>query len=246
MANHPTSLSNEDTKTCTGLTPTAIPEVKKPAKARDLTKRGVREECLEAIQREFPEEPDKLWFVLRVTYNRAEKAKDYFRRHKIKCYLPMHKVRGKDAQGRRKKPEPLLLGLIFVYEKEDRVRELVKETPKLSYLRYYYNRLAVNPDGTEKKLILPYSEMLNFIVITSIKNPFVQVVTSDQCTFKSGDLVKVVRGEFKDVVGRVARVGNQTCVVAELRDVCLVATAYIPKEDLAEYQEKQETGTTRI
>lgn len=237
MANLSTSLSNEDTKTCTGLTPTAIPEVKKPTVAHDLTKRGVREECLVVIQRKFPEEPDKKWFVLRVTYNRAEKAHDYFRRHKIKSYLPMHKVRGRDAQGRKKKPEPLLQGLIFVYEKEEKVRELVKETPKLSYLRYYYNRLAVNPDGTEKKLTLPYAEMINFIVITSIKNPLVKVVNSENCHFKSGDLVKVVRGEFKDVVGRVARVGSQTCVVAELRNVCLVATAYIPKEDLAEYHE---------
>lgn len=238
MANPPTSLSNEDTKTCTGLTPTAIPEVKKPVVAHDLTKRGVREECLVVKQREFPEEPDKQWFVLRVTYNRAEKAKNYFRRHKITFYLPMHKVKGRDAQGRKKKPKPLLPGLIFVYEKEDKVRELVKDTPQLSYLRYYYNRLAVNPDGTEKKLTLPYSEMLNFIVITSIKNPFVRIVKSDKCQFKSGDLVIVKRGEFKDVIGRVARVGSQTCVVAELRDVCLVATAYIPKEDLAEYQEK--------
>lgn len=234
MANNPTSLRNEDTKPRTGPTPTAIPEVEKPAAANNLTKRGVREECLVEKQREFPEETDKQWFVLRVTYNRAEKAKNFFRRHKIKHYLPMQTIRGRDVEGRRKRTRPLLPNLIFVYDTADRVRQLVKDTPQLPFLRYYYNKLALNPDGTQQKLTLSYTEMLNFIVVTSVKNPFVRLVPSAKCHFKSGDLVRVTRGDFKDVVGRIARVGNQTCVIVELRGVCLVATAYVPKEDLEE------------
>lgn len=56
----------------------------------------------------------------------------------------------------------------------------------------------------------------------------VKVVSEDQCHFKSGDLVKVTGGEFKGVVGRVARLGGQQRVVVEVKGVCLVSTAYVP------------------
>lgn len=240
MTNQPTALSNVDTKTCSGLTPTAIPEVSKPAVGDDLTKRGVREECLISKRREFPEHPDKHWYVLRATYNRELQAYRYFRRHKITAYLPMHSYWEKSGERRVKIVKPLLSCMIFVYEREEEMKRLMRETPSLSYLHYYYNKFAIKPDGTEEKLTLSYDEMLNFIVITSVKNPYVRIVKKSECHFKSGDMVIVRRGDFKGVVGRVARVYGQSCVVAELRGVCLVATAHIRKEDLEREKPTQE------
>lgn len=242
MTNQPTTLSNVDTKTCDGLTITAIPEVKIPVVDSDLTKRGVREECLIVKRREFPEEPDKHWYVLRVTYNREQQAYRYFRRHKITAYLPMRSYWEKKGERRVKVVKSLLSCMIFVYEKDEKLKRLMRETPSLSYLRYYYNKFAIKPDGTEEKLTLSYKDMLNFIVVTSVKSPYVRIVKKTECHFKDGDMVIVRRGDFKGVVGRVARVNGQSCVVVELRGVCLVATAYIRKEDLEKIQEKQEVA----
>lgn len=72
--------------------------------------------------------------------------------------------------------------------------------------------------------------MDNFIRLTSIKNPHVIPVTSEK--YKLGDEVVVKEGEFVGIHGKVARIAGQQKVVMELFDGCLVATAYIPKEEM--------------
>ena len=77
--------------------------------------------------------------------------------------------------------------------------------------------------------------MNNFIRLTSIKNPHIIPITSDNIQFKMGDTVVVKEGEFKGIHGRVARIAGQQRVVVELFDGCLVATAYVPKEAMTLY-----------
>ena len=72
--------------------------------------------------------------------------------------------------------------------------------------------------------------MDNFIKLTSIKNPHVIPVTSENIQFKLGDDIVVIEGEFKGIHGRVARLAGQQRVVVKLFDGYLVATAYVPKE----------------
>ena len=54
------------------------------------------------------------------------------------------------------------------------------------------------------------------------------MVNPNQCHLKGGDKVRVIDGEFKGVVGRVARVSGQQRVIIEIDNVGLLATAYIP------------------
>lgn len=72
--------------------------------------------------------------------------------------------------------------------------------------------------------------MDNFIKLTTLKNPHIIPVISDNIQFKLGDKVVVTDGEFQGIYGRVARIAGQQRVIIELFDRCLVATAYIPKE----------------
>lgn len=72
--------------------------------------------------------------------------------------------------------------------------------------------------------------MMNFIKTTSTENEHVRLVSSEQCHYKSGDIVKVINGEFEGVIGKVARIAGQQRVVVEVSGLCLVATAYIPKD----------------
>lgn len=69
---------------------------------------------------------------------------------------------------------------------------------------------------------------MNFIKATCTDNEHIRIVSSDQCHFKSGDIIKIIDGEFKGVTGRVARIAGQQRVVVEVSGLCLVATAYIP------------------
>lgn len=70
--------------------------------------------------------------------------------------------------------------------------------------------------------------MNNFIRLTSIKDPHIIPITSDNIQFKLGDNVVVTEGKFKGIHGRVARIAGQQRVIVDLFDGCLVATAYIP------------------
>lgn len=226
------TLANVDTAPCTGLAPDAIPETQKPGNAGSLQKRGVREECLAAIYRRYPEDLDKQWFVLRATYNREVQAYRYFKRHKIAAYLPVHPVWTVENGRRIKRVEPLLSCLVFVYDEPANVKRYISETPALHYLRYYYDKFSQTSAGTDSPLTVPYAEMIDFIAVTSVKNPYTRIVDKNRCRFRSGDMVRVVRGDFEGVVGRVARIDRHSCVVVEVKGLCLVATAYIPRRDL--------------
>ena len=72
--------------------------------------------------------------------------------------------------------------------------------------------------------------MDNFIKLTSVKNPHIIPVTSENIQYKLGDHVIVTEGDFEGIQGRVARIAGQQRVIVELFSGCLVATAYIPKE----------------
>lgn len=58
-------------------------------------------------------------------------------------------------------------------------------------------------------------------------------MSPEQCHYKSGDIVRVIEGDFAGVEGRVARVSGQQRVVVEIEGVCLITTAYIPSAFLA-------------
>lgn len=177
---------------------------------------------------EYTQDPQKHWFVLRATYNRQKMAYDYIVSKGEQAYMPLHYVQ-KNVGGKRKRVlVPYLPQLLFVYVSEEKVCELVEQTPELSFLTYYYNHFKTDASGKNPPLVIPYHSMMNFIRVTSIDNEHIKVVSPEQCHYKSGDLVRVVEGDFAGVEGRVARVSGQQRVVVAIEGLCLVTTAYIP------------------
>ena len=177
------------------------------------------------------------WFVLRVSYGRIIKAKDFAEAKGLDCYVPM---RHKQIIKHGKKliiTEPLLPSFLFVYATQSQVGVLLCDcsnntTDKKALLSFYYDHTSFREDAPDKNppLTVSGSVMDNFIRLTSIKNPHIIPVTSENIKYKLGDEVVVTEGEFMGIHGRVARIAGQQRVVIELFDGCLVATAYIPKE----------------
>ena len=110
-------------------------------------------------------------------------------------------------------------------------------------LSFYYDHTSFREDAPDKNppLIISDSVMDNFIRLTSIKNPHVIPVTSENIKYKLGDEVVITEGEFKGIHGRVARIAGQQRVVVELFGGCLVATAYVPKETMRKCMATQST-----
>lgn len=185
---------------------------------------------------------NKQWFVLRVSYGRIDKAKTFVEAKGLECYVPL-RYKEVSKQGKKRIiTEPLLPSLIFVHASAEQVETLLHDNkvvanesrPLLSYYFDHTIHLQNNPDRNPP-LTIRDEAMNNFIRLTSIKNPHIIPVTSNNIQFKLGDNVVVTEGEFKGVHGRVARIAGQQRVIVELFDGCLVATAYVPKEAMRIY-----------
>ena len=123
----------------------------------------------------------KEWFVLRATYGRVNKAYDLITKDSTEAYLPM-KYRHKIIKGKKKRIlEPLIPNIIFVYAERSKIEILVKDTPELYFLNYYYNHFEKGPDGKNIPLTVGYNEMMSFIKATSVDNEHVMLVDPSQC-----------------------------------------------------------------
>ena len=180
---------------------------------------------------------NKRWFVLRVSYGRIDKAKTFVEAKGLECYVPLQYKEVRKQGKKRIITSPLLPSFFFVHATAEQIEALLHDNKVVanesrSLLSYYFDHtihLQNNPDRNPP-LTIRDEAMNNFIRLTSIKNPHIIHVTSNNIQFKLGDNVVVTEGEFKGVHGRVARIAGQQRVVVELFDGCLVATAYVPKE----------------
>lgn len=184
------------------------------------------------VSSEYVQKPNHQWFVLRVTYNRTEKACGIISTSDVQSYMPMHYVIKKEIGKKKRILQPLLPNLFFVYATREVANSIIKKKgDESSILKYYLDKTKpLEENGKHPPLTIPFTAMTNFIKATSTENEHVRIVTSEQCHYKSGDMVKIIDGEFEGVIGKVARIAGQQRVVVEISGLCLVATAYIPTD----------------
>ena len=182
---------------------------------------------------------NKQWFVLRVSYGRIDKAKTFVESKGLECYVPLQYKEARKQGKKRIITKPLLPSLIFVHASAEQLEALLHDNKVVAnesraLLSYYFNHTIHRQDNPDRNppLTIRDEAMNNFIRLTSIKNPHIIPVTSDNIQFRLGDNVVVTEGEFKGIRGRVARLAGQQRVIVELFDGCLVATAYVPKETM--------------
>lgn len=190
------------------------------------------------VTSDYVREKGHVWFVLRVTYGRIKQACEELRKKKIMTYVPMGYVM-KEFDGKKKRVKaPLLPNIIFAYTTRNGIEEFVKQpAPTAKYLKYYLDKTkkAEIDTGLNPPVVVEENEMRNFIRVTSLNNGHVMVINSQRCRYKSGDFVKIIQGQFRGVVGKVVRAAGQQRVAVNVRGVCTVVTAYIPKDFMMIY-----------
>ena len=182
------------------------------------------------VSSDYVQKANHEWFVLRVTYNRTQKAYSIMSTSDVQSYMPMHYVIKKEIGKKKRILQPLLPNLLFVYTTREAVNSIIKKKDEdTPILKYYLDKTKPKEiNGKHPPLTIPFDAMINFIKATSTESDHVRIVSNEQCHYKSGDIVKVIDGEFKGVTGRVARITGQQRVVVEIVGLCMVATAYIP------------------
>ena len=147
----------------------------------------------------------------------------------IETHLPLHTVY-KEVDGKRKKQRvPMLPNFLFVRTALSVRESLIKSSPDFRFISFYYDHFNMKSDGKNPPLVVPSNSMDNFIKLTSIDDEHILLIDEINGTYKQGDFVRITKGSFKGIEGRVTKITGQKRVIVELPGLCSVATAYIPK-----------------
>lgn len=171
----------------------------------------------------------KQWYVMRISYGRAQKANDFLSGKGFETYLPLHTIYKEVAGKRMKTRVPLLPNFLFIHDTLSSIRSLLKLSSDLDFVSFYYNHFTTSSNGKNPPLTVSDDAMQNFIRLTAIDNEHILLIDNVNGTYRTGDQVCVTAGPFKGVEGRVAKITGQKRVIVELLGLCSVATAYIPK-----------------
>lgn len=173
------------------------------------------------------------WFVLRATYGRTQKALDILKKANVETYLPMHYV-VKEIDGKRKRfYEPLLPNIIFARMTRLKSHEFVKEPAQTaSWLKYFTDKTKPIEESTglNPPVVIADREMENFINACEVPNEHSGMMPKERVHYKGGELVKIMKGDFKGIIGKVARVGGQQRVAIDIEGLGTFVTAYIPND----------------
>ena len=214
---------------CAGLTSNALPEAQSTVAAESSQIGVSTKNALLATKPKAPREADiPHWYALRTTYGREKKAYDYLTARGITAFYPTTNV-VKLIKGKRKVvTESRLPNIFFAYGTEEQLKEYVFDNVNLPFLRFYYRHIHEGNTIKKTPLIVPDNQMdsLKIICAADADNTFVSLVKVPK--FEKGQLVRVIDGAFKGVIGRVARWQGQQRVGVVVDDLVTVVTAYVP------------------
>ena len=220
---------------CAGLTSNALPEAQSTISAESSQTGVSTKNALLATKPKAQREADiPHWYALRTTYGREKKAYDYMTAKGITAFYPTTNV-VKLIKGKRKVvTESRLPNIFFAYGTEEQLKEYVFDNVNLPFLRFYYRHIHEGNTIKKTPLIVPDNQMesLKIICAADADNTFVSL--GEVPKFEKGQLVKVIDGAFKGVIGRVARWQGQQRVGVVVDDLVTVVTAYVPSAFLME------------
>ena len=214
---------------CAGLTSNALPEAQSTMSVESSQTGVSTKNALLVTKPKAPREADiPHWYALRTTYGREKKAYDYMIAKGITAFYPTTDT-VKLIKGKRKVvTESRLPNIFFAYGTEEQLKSFVYDNVNLPFLRFYYRHVHVGRRIEKIPLIVPDYQMesLKIICAADADNTIVSLVEVPK--FEKGQLVRVIDGVFKGVVGRVARWQGQQRVGVIVDDLVTVVTAYIP------------------
>lgn len=214
---------------CAGLTSNALPEAQSTVAAESSQIGVSTKNALLATKPKAPREADiPHWYALRTTYGREKKAYDYMTAKGITAFYPTTDT-VKLIKGKRKVvTESRLPNIFFAYGTEEQLKSFVYDNVNLPFLRFYYRHVHVGRRIEKIPMIVPDYQMesLKIICAADADNTIVSLIEVPK--FEKGQLVKVIDGVFKGVVGRVARWQGQQRVGVVVDQLVTVVTAYVP------------------
>ncbi len=162
---------------------------------------------------------EKLWYAIRVTYNRELKVKADLQQKEIECFLPMTYKDTMKGEQKVRQLVPAIHNLIFIRLSEDDMKEY-KRTTSLP-IRYIMDGQSGRP------LTVPEREMQNFIHVAGVSGEPIVYLDLDTANMKRGDRVRITGGLFEGTEGEFVRVRGDRRVMVRIAGLVAVATPFI-------------------
>ena len=176
----------------------------------------------------------KIWFPMRVTYQREIKVKAELDRLGIESFVPMtYKVVDADTDNPCRKFVPAIRNLIFVRSTQETISHLKSSNEILEPLRYMIDKTA---EEAHTIMTLPDRQMQNFMRVASKSDDSVMFLDDESVVGKEGKRVEIIGGAFEGVTGVIRRVKRCKRVVVEIEGVASVAIAFVPAGLLKEIE----------
>ena len=223
------TVGGGETPPCVGLTSNTLPKAQSTVSA-ESSQTGVstRNAHIASKPKAQKEEDSSHWYALRTTYGREKKAYDYMTAKGITAFYPTTDT-VKLIKGKRKVvTESRLPNIFFAYGTEEQLKSFVYDNVNLPFLRFYYRHIHIGHRIDKTPLIVPNYQMESLKIICAADADNTIVSLGEVPKFEKGQLVKVIDGVFKGVVGRVARWQGQQRVGVIVDDLVTVITAYVP------------------
>ena len=218
----------------TGFAPDALPEVQ-PSTPTGNSQTGVSPNYIQ------PTKEPLRWYVLRATYGRVNASYEYLAQKGIEVYHPTIFVY-RMVNGKRKRlEESRLPNIFFAQSTEEILKTYVFDNVNLPHLRFYYRYAGLGNERTKEPLIVPDRQMESLKIICGHKEADNVVVPNDKHQFEKGETVIVTDGDFKGVIGKVARYCKQLRVGVIIDSFLTIATAYVPRGYLKPYTPNDKT-----
>lgn len=214
---------------CAGLTSNALPEAQSTVSA-ESSQTGVSTRSVHILSKSKVQKEEEIphWYALRTTYGREKKAYDYMTAKGITAFYPTTDT-VKLIKGKRKVvTESRLPNIFFAYGTEEQLKSFVYDNVNLPFLRFYYRHEHVGSRAIKTPLIVPKYQMESLKIICEAEASDIIVSLSSVPNFQTGQMVRVVDGAFKGVIGRVKRWQGQQRVGVIIGDMATFATAYVP------------------
>ena len=223
------TIGGGETPPCVGLTSNTLPKAQSTVSAKS-SQTGVSTRYAHIATKPQIQKEEEIshWYALRTTYGREKKAYDYMTAKGITAFYPTTDT-VKLIKGKRKVvTESRLPNIFFAYGTEEQLKSFVYDNVNLPFLRFYYRHIHIGRRIAKTPLIVPNYQMESLKIICAADADNTIVSLGEVPKFEKGQLVKVIDGAFKGVIGRVARWQGQQRVGVVVDELVTVVTAYIP------------------
>ncbi len=222
------TVGGGETPPSAGLTSNALPEVQSYVAKNSQTGVSTKNALSTTKKSSNNQKEPQLWYALRTTYGREKKAYDYMTAKGITAFLPTVNTI-KMINGKRKSvTESRLPNIFFAYGTEEEIKAYVYDNVNLPFLRFYYRHKHEGKKIEKTPMIVPNSQIDSLKIICEAEAEDIIISHTEIPKFEKGQVVRIIDGAFKGVVGRIARYQGQQRVAVVMDELVTICTAYIP------------------